>query len=111
MSAPKPSQTPGNGRARRRPSRRPQLSAAEQQRAARQRETNRALRVWTPHRIGGWAIAAVGIVVGVVHWLAHIGWRPIPLTMGAQDLFLGYPAAGLLAVTALLILGQNRRAS
>jgi hypothetical protein len=29
--------------------------------------------------------------------------------MGAQDLFLGYPAAGLLGVTAAIILGRTAR--
>lgn len=86
-------------------------TSAERDRAARQREVDRALRVWTPSRVLGWFLVAAAVVVGVVHWLAHIGWRPIPLPMPTQDLFLGYPAAGLVAFAAALILGQNRRPS
>lgn len=49
----------------------------------------------------------VAIAVALVHWVAHIGYRPMPLTMGAQDLFVGYPAAALLGVVAVVILGQR----
>ncbi len=73
----------------------------------RQRQINRQLRVWTPRRIFGWSLAVVAMAVAVVHWTAHIGYRPIPLSMGAQDLLLGYPAAALLGVTAAIILGQT----
>lgn len=73
----------------------------------RQRQVNRQLRVWTPRRVLGWVVAVVAIAVALVHWVAHIGYRPIPLTMGAQDLFVGYPAAALLGVVAVVILGQR----
>jgi hypothetical protein len=73
----------------------------------RQRQVNRQLRVWTPRRIFGWTLAAVAVVVAVVHWTAHLGYGPIPLSMGAQDLLLGYPAAALLGVVAAIILGQT----
>lgn len=102
---------PGDDRRRRARRQQQAQTAAERERAARQREINRALRVWTPRRILGWSLIVVGVVVGVVHWLAHIGWRPIPLAMGAQDLFIGYPAAGLLVIAAAIILGQNPKRS
>ena len=73
----------------------------------RQRQVNRQLRVWTPRRVLGWVVAADAIAVALVHWVAHIGYRPMPLTMGAQDLFVGYPAAALLGVVAVVILGQR----
>ena len=73
----------------------------------RQRQVDRQLRVWTPRRFLGWTLAAVAIVVATVHWIAHIGYRPIPLSMGAQDLLIGYPAAALLGVVAVIILGQT----
>lgn len=93
-------------RTRRFRKRRNAATTAEAQRAARQREINRQLRVWTPRRILGWSLVAVAIVMAVVHWLAHIGYRPIPLSMGAQDLLLGYPAAGLLGVVAAILLSR-----
>jgi len=52
-------------------------------------------------------LAAVAIVVAAVHWVAHIGCRPIPLSMGAQDVFIGYPAAALFGVVAVVVLGQT----
>lgn len=73
----------------------------------RQRQVNRQLRVWTPRRVLGWTLVGVAVLIGVVHWVAHIGYRPVPLSMGAQDLVMGYPAAALLGVVAVVILGQT----
>ncbi len=81
---------------------------AAQERAARQREMNRQLRNWTTRSVVGWAVAAVAVLVGGVHWLAHLGWRPIPLSMGWQDLLVGYPTAGLAAIAAAVLLGGKR---
>lgn len=53
-------------------------------------------------------MAVVAVLVGGVHWLAHLGWRPIPLSMGWQDLLVGYPTAGLAAIAAAVVLGGKR---
>jgi hypothetical protein len=67
---------------------------------------NRQLRVWTPRRLTGWALVVIAVVVGVVHWIAHLGYRPIPLSMGWQDILLGYPAAGIIGVAAAVMLSR-----
>ena len=54
------------------------------------------------------SFVGVAVLIGIVHWLAHIGWRPIPLSMGWQDLLLGYPTAGVIAVAAAIVLGRKR---
>lgn len=94
--------------------RRTSLTPQEQERRARQREMNRQLRVWTPRRVLGWCVAGLAVVVGIVHWLAHLGWRPIPTAMPLQDLVVGYPAAGLLFVVGVVLIttksaGRMRR--
>ena len=90
-------------RRRRAAARTPEGRAARE----RQKQVNRQLRLWTPRRVAGWMLAAVAIVVAAVHWVAHIGYRPIPLSMGAQDVFIGYPAAALFGVVAVVVLGQT----
>lgn len=88
---------------------------AQEQRSARgqvereeaRRELERKLRgasrrLWITRLL--WL--AAGVVV-VVHLLAHSGWRPIPLTMGWQDLLIGYPMAGALALAALFAWGST----
>lgn len=89
-------------RGRRRPGRR-----TEPARSARQREIDRQLRVWTPRRVLGWTVAGIAVLVAVVHWVAHLGYRVLPLSLGWQDLLLGYPVAALLGVAAALILGSG----
>lgn len=96
-------------RTRRARKRRNAVTSAEAQRAARQREIDRQLRVWTPRRIVGWALAGVAVLVGVAHWVAHLGYRPIPLSMGWQDLLIGYPMAGLLGIAAAISLSRTPR--
>ena len=100
----------GRSRPRRRRGR-GQASRADLERAARQREVNRQLRVWTPRRILGWILVGVAVLVGVVHWIAHLGYPVVPLSMGWQDLLLGYPAAALLGLAAAIILGRGPRRS
>jgi len=41
----------------------------------------------------------------VQHLLAHAGWRPLPLAMAAQDLFIGYPVGGVIALAGLYVWG------
>ena len=75
--------------------------------SARQREIDRQLRVWTPRRILGWTVGGIAVVVPVVHWIAHLGYPVLPLSLGWQDVLLGYPVAALLGVTAAIILGSG----
>lgn len=78
--------------------RRAARTQADQQRAAVQREINRQLRGWTPRRISAWVLFGLALLIVVQHLLAHAGWRPIPLSMGWQDLIVGYPMAAALAL-------------
>ena len=55
---------------------------------------------------GGQALLAAGAVVGVSHWLAHLG------TFGGQpsgwtDLAIGYPTAGVLLIGGAIAVGQK----
>jgi hypothetical protein len=48
---------------------------------------------------------ALGMVVGVTHWLGHLrvfGGEPT----GLQDLLVGYPTAGVLFFAGLIAWGQ-----
>lgn len=97
---------------KRRRRREAELSAAEQtaqERARVQREVNRQLRGWTPRRIAAYSLVALAAVIGVNHVLAHLGGAWLPMSLGWQDLLVGYPAAGLLALTGFIILGQKPR--
>lgn len=82
---------------------------AAQQRAQVQREINRQLRSWTPGRIVAWALVGLGLVVGVNHMVMHLGGLWLPMSPGWQDLLVGYPTAGLLAVAGFIVLGQKPR--
>lgn len=57
-------------------------------------------------RVIGWSVMAVGAVVAVQHWLAHLG------AFGAQppgwiDLAAGYPMAVLLLLIGAVVAGQK----
>jgi hypothetical protein len=55
-------------------------------------------------RIFGWGLLALAIIVAVTHWLAHVGllYQDKPL----WDLTIGWPMAGLLGITAAIVLGR-----
>ena len=73
----------------------------------RQREIARQLSPWTRRRIAGLLLFGLGSLIAIQHMMAHLGWRPVPMSMGWQDLLVGYPMAGLLAVLGAIVLGAR----
>ncbi|WP_417235776.1 hypothetical protein [Arthrobacter sp.] len=53
----------------------------------------------------GKALMALGILVGLSHWIAHIAVVGGP--PGVQDLLIGYPTAGLLVIVGAVMAGQT----
>ena len=80
------------------------MGAAER---GRQRDIARQLNPWTRRRIAAWALFGLALLVAAQHVLAHLGWRPVPIGMGWQDLLIGYPTAGALAVIAAVVAGPR----
>jgi hypothetical protein len=72
--------------------------------------TPRSRLVGTPPARGSWTLFGLGAVIAVQHLLAHAGWQPLPVSLGWQDLLVGYPTAGLLAIVgAFMLEGSSPR--
>jgi hypothetical protein len=56
-------------------------------------------------RSGGWGLVTGGIVVGIAHWLTHIGAWSFA-SRGAMDLLAGYPLAVLLIILGSVVLSR-----
>ena len=78
-------------------------------RKAKDKSVDRQLSPWTRRRVLSWSLFGAALVVVDQHLLAHAGWRPIPLSMGWQDLLIGYPTAGILALAGGLTLDPHPR--
>lgn len=52
----------------------------------------------------GWGLVALAIMVGVSHWLAHLG--VLYEDNGLLDLMIGYPMAGALGVAGAIVLSR-----
>lgn len=72
-------------------------------------DVNRQLSNWTARRVTSWSLFALAGIVAVQHLLAHAGWRPIPITMGWQDIIIGYPTAFVLAIIGAIAMDPNPR--
>lgn len=70
---------------------------------------DKQLSNWSKRRVVSWTLFALAGVVAIQHLVAHAGFRPIPISMGWQDLLLGYPMAVVLAFVGLLALDPNPR--
>lgn len=57
-------------------------------------------------RAGGWTLVGLAIVVGVSHWLTHLGVWGFA-SQGLMDLMAGYPMAGMLGVLGAITLSKN----
>lgn len=89
--------------------RRGQASMSSIRRRIRRSEVDKQLSNWTRRRVLSWSLFGVALVVVAQHLLAHAGWRPISMPMGAQDLLIGYPTAAILAIVGLFALDPNPR--
>jgi hypothetical protein len=74
---------------------------------ARRDAGGKSLQTWPRRRVFSWALMLAGVVVAAQHLLAHAGLDPLPLSMGWQDLAVGYPMAGLLVVAGALLVDPN----
>ena len=78
-------------------------------RRAKKSDIDKQLSNWSGRRVLSWSLFALAGIIAVQHVLAHGGFRPIPISMGWQDLLLGYPMAILLAVAGGIALDPNPR--
>ncbi|MDQ6934090.1 MAG: hypothetical protein M3130_02140 [Actinomycetota bacterium] len=86
------------------------MSAAEQsaqERARMQKEISRQLRRWTPRSFAGWALIVFAALMAFNHVLMHLGIVWLPMSTGWQDLFVGWPMAGVLALIGAVLLGAK----
>ncbi|MGH2789244.1 MAG: hypothetical protein ACRDJV_15305 [Actinomycetota bacterium] len=86
-------------------------SAARQQQAratqiAQQKSEAKKLTPgqYTRRRAIGWTLVALAVVVGVTHWLAHLG--ALYEDKAVWDLTIGYPTAGILGVAGAIVLSK-----
>ena len=74
------------------------------QRAASQREQISPAQ-YRFRRAAGWSLVAVGGLIGVVHWVGHLGFFGAPPGV-ALDLAAGYPMATALGVAGTIVLSK-----
>lgn len=78
-------------------------------RRAKKRSIDKQYSNWSKRRVFSWSLFALAGVVAGQHVLAHGGFRPIPISMGLQDILLGYPTAILLAIVGGMALDPTPR--
>ncbi len=57
-------------------------------------------------RILGWSLVALGVVVGLQHLVAHLGFFNV-ISPGVDDIVAGYPLAGLLGIAGAIVLSKT----
>ena len=72
-------------------------------------EIDRQLTSWPPRRIASWSLMIAAGVVVVQHLIAHAGVQPLPLSMGWQDILVGYPTAALLGLIGAVLVDPRPR--
>lgn len=76
---------------------------------ARRKEINQQLRQWPPRRVVSWLLMGLGGVVAIQHVVAHGGAQLWPISMGWQDLLVGYPMAMLLVIAGAILIDPRPR--
>lgn len=77
----------------------------QQNAAAAQRQRQRGRARWL--RFAGAVLIGAGAVIAVTHMLEHLDVLRL-MSPGRQDLLIGYPTAGLLAIVGVVLVGQRQ---
>ncbi len=90
-------------------SRQRKKTASEKAGAARAQQEKIEAKKLTPqqymrHRSFGWTLVVLAVVVGMTHWMAHLGL--LYEDNGIFDLTIGYPMAGLLGIWGAIVLSK-----
>lgn len=78
-------------------------------RRARNSEIDQQLSNWSRRRILSWSLFGLAVFVAGQHLVAHAGFRPLPISMGWQDIVVGYPTAVVLLILGGIALDPNPR--
>jgi hypothetical protein len=81
---------------------RARVTQAAQEQAERKKLSPEAHR---RRRIFGWALVALAVLVGVTHWMEHLGVFEFA-SPGIEDLVAGYPLALLLGILGTIVLSR-----
>lgn len=82
------------------------LKKAEEARAQQEKAKVKKLtpQQYMRRRFFGWSLVALAVVVGVTHWLAHLG--ALYQDTGLWDLTIGYPMAAVLGISGAVVLSK-----
>ncbi|GAB2447956.1 hypothetical protein GCM10027062_31990 [Nocardioides hungaricus] len=78
-------------------------------RRAKKSDIDSQLSNWTKRRVLSWSLFGLAGLIAIQHLVAHAGFRPLPMSMGWQDLLLGYPMAIFLAIMGGITLDPKPR--
>jgi hypothetical protein len=78
-------------------------------RRARKSGIDDQLSNWSRRRILSWSLFGLAVFVALQHLVAHAGFRPLPISMGWQDILVGYPTAVGLLILGGIALDPNPR--
>jgi hypothetical protein len=83
---------------------------------ARARETRAAQReaeerkmtlgAYRRRRVLRWSLVTLGVIVGVQHFLSHLGFFSL-ISPGVDDIVAGYPLAALLGIAGVIVLSKT----
>ena len=82
--------------------------AGRTQRAQREAEQRKSLTFgqYRRRRAAGWVLVSLAVLVGVSHWLTHLGVWGGFARQGVMDLVAGYPMALLLGIGGAITLSK-----
>ncbi|WP_341241152.1 hypothetical protein [uncultured Nocardioides sp.] len=78
-------------------------------RRTKKSDVDKQLSNWSKRRVLSWSLFGLAGLVAIQHLVAHAGFRPLPLSMGWQDILVGYPTAIVLAIVGAIMLDPNPR--
>lgn len=78
-------------------------------RRTKKSDVDKQLSSWSKRRVLSWSLFGLAGLVAIQHLVAHAGFRPLPLSMGWQDILVGYPTAIVLVIVGAIMLDPNPR--